>query len=223
MTKPLIIAVDGPAASGKGTLSRRLASLYGLRHLDTGRLYRGVAWMLLRDDRDPRDETEAEAAARAFDEAALDLPELRSAEVGRAASLVAVHPGVRTALLDFQRGFGRNPPGAVIDGRDIGTVIFPDAPAKLYITASVEERARRRFEELRAQDTNLTMASMIEQINRRDDRDRGRTVAPMRPAGDAHLLDTTDLTIDETFAAACRYIDRVVGRLEAAAPARDQL
>ncbi|MEE4208930.1 MAG: (d)CMP kinase [Parvularcula sp.] len=210
MSDPIIIAVDGPAASGKGTLSRRLSSLYGLRYLDTGRLYRGVAWMLLSSDRDPRNASEAEEAAARFDASALESPELRTAEVGRAASLVAVHPGVRSALLEFQRSFGKPMPGAVIDGRDIGTVIFPDAPVKLYITASTEERARRRFEELRAQDSNLTMASMIEQIQRRDERDRGREVAPLRPANDAYLLDTTDMTIDQTFAAACRHIDRTL-------------
>jgi cytidylate kinase len=210
MSDALVIAVDGPAASGKGTLSRRIARLYGLRYLDTGRLYRGVAWMVLQSDRDPRSETEAAEAAARIDPAALDAPELRTAEVGRAASLVAVHQPVRDALFDFQRNFGAELPGAVIDGRDIGTVIFPDAPVKIFVTASTEERARRRFEELRQQDSSLTMSAMIDQIKRRDERDRGRDAAPMRPAADAHLLDTTSLDIDATFAAACRVIDRAL-------------
>lgn len=210
MPEPLIIAVDGPAASGKGTLSRRLASLYGLRYLDTGRLYRGVAWQVLQRGLDPRNEAEAAEAARSFDAATLDTPELRTPEVGRAASLVAVHEPVRAALLDFQRDFGRQLPGAILDGRDIGTVIFPDAAVKLYVTASMEERARRRFEEARAQDPTLTLEDMTEQIRRRDERDQGRAAAPMKPAADAHLLDTTSLDIDAAFAAACRVIDRAL-------------
>ena len=143
-----MIAVDGPAAAGKGTLARRLAARFGLRHLDSGTLYRAVAARLLRDGRDPADTAAAEAAARALDEADLTAADLRDESVGSAASVVAAMPTVRHALIDYQRRFGRTPPGAVIDGRDIGTVVFPDAEHKLYVTASAEARAERRYLEL---------------------------------------------------------------------------
>lgn len=210
MSKPLIIAVDGPAASGKGTLSRRIASLYGLRFLDTGRLYRGVAWMMLRQDTDPRDAELAAQTARNFDPSALETAELRTAAVGRAASLVAVHEGVRKALFDFQRRYGTEMPGAVLDGRDIGTVIFPDATVKLFITANLEERARRRFEELRQQDSSLTFDVTLSELRRRDERDQNREEAPLLPAADAEVIDTSKLTPDEVFARASRLIDNTV-------------
>lgn len=207
MGAPLIIAVDGPAASGKGTLSRRIASLYGVRYLDTGRLYRGVAWMMLQRDLDPRDAERAAETASTFDPGDLETAELRTAEVGRAASLVAVHEGVRKALFDFQRRYGLTPPGAVLDGRDIGTVIFPDATVKLFITASAEERARRRFEELRTSDDSVTYEVTLEELRRRDERDQSRAEAPLLPAAEAEVIDTSKLTPDEVLARASRIID----------------
>ncbi|MEM9838075.1 MAG: (d)CMP kinase [Pseudomonadota bacterium] len=210
MGRALVIAVDGPAASGKGTLSRRLANLYGLKHLDTGRLYRGVAWLMLKDGLDPRSAEAAAKVAESFDPGALDNAELRSAEVGRGASLVAVHPEVRDALFAFQRRFGETPPGAVLDGRDIGTVIFPDAQVKFYITASVEERGRRRFEELRAGDPNLTLEAVTDQLRRRDERDQNRAEAPLKPAPDAELIDTSKLNPEEVLGRAARIIDNTM-------------
>ncbi|MFC3303364.1 (d)CMP kinase [Parvularcula lutaonensis] len=206
----MIIAVDGPAASGKGTLSRRLASLYGLKHLDTGALYRGVAWLMLKRDLDPRDADQATEVARNFDPEALGSAELRTPTVGRGASLVAVHEGVRSALFDFQRNFGLTPPGAVLDGRDIGTVIFPDATVKFFITASPEERARRRYEELRVQDPSVTYESTLEELRRRDERDQSRAEAPLKPAADAEIIDTSKLTPDEVLARASRLVDNAL-------------
>lgn len=210
MSDALIIAVDGPAASGKGTLSRRLASLYGLRYLDTGRLYRGVAWLMLRDGLDPNDEDAATSVARAFDPTELETAELRTGEVGRIASRVAVHAGVRSALFEFQQAFGREAPGAVLDGRDIGTVIFPDAAVKLFITASVEERARRRYDELKVQDPSLTLETVTDELRRRDERDQSREEAPLIPAADAELIDTSKLTPEEVLARASRFVDQAV-------------
>jgi len=212
MTKPLIIAVDGPAASGKGTLSRRIASVYGLRYLDTGTLYRGVAWRVLQAGGDPRDEAAAIAIARTLDLEGVDTAELRTAEVGRAASHVAVHAGVRQALFDFQRRYGETPPGAVLDGRDIGTVIFPDASVKLFITASVEERAKRRFAELRAQDESLTLETVMDELRRRDERDQNRAEAPLKPAPDAELIDTSKLTPEEVLGRASRFIETAIAQ-----------
>lgn len=215
MGTSLVIAVDGPAASGKGTLCRRLASLYGIKYLDTGRLYRGVAWLMLKDGLNPRDEEAATAVARAFDPESLDTAELRTGEVGRGASHVAVHPGVRQALFEFQRAFGETPPGAVLDGRDIGTVIFPDATVKLFITASVEERAKRRFAELRVQDPNLSLESVTEDLRRRDERDQSRAEAPLLPAAEAELIDTSKLNPEEVLARASRIIDNTVKAMSA--------
>ncbi|MEM0928535.1 MAG: (d)CMP kinase [Pseudomonadota bacterium] len=210
MSEPLVIAVDGPAASGKGTLSRRIARVYGIRYLDTGKLYRGVGWMMISQGIDPTDADKAEQAAHALDPQTVDRSELLTHEAGRAASLVAAHPGVRDALLSFQRSFAAQAPGAVLDGRDIGTVICPDAPVKLFVTASTEERARRRHKELQDQDPSLSLEAVIDQIKRRDERDQSRDAAPMKPAVDAHLLDTTSLDIDAAFAAACRVIDKAL-------------
>ena len=210
MSEPLIIAVDGPAASGKGTLSRRLASVYGLKFLDTGTLYRGVAWRVLQSGGDPRDEATAVDVANSLDLEGVDTAELRTAEVGRAASHVAVHTGVRQALLDFQRRFGATLPGAVLDGRDIGTVIFPDATVKLFITASVEERAKRRYAELKIQDPSLTLETVTNELRRRDERDQNREEAPLKPAADAELIDTSKLTPEEVLARASRVVDNAV-------------
>ncbi|WP_370468215.1 (d)CMP kinase [Parvularcula maris] len=206
----MIIAIDGPAASGKGTLSRRLASFYGLRHLDTGTLYRGVAWIMLRDGFEPRDEAAAVKVARAFDPEILGSADLRTPAVGRSASLVAVHEGVRKALFDFQRSFGLQKPGAVLDGRDIGTVIFPDATVKFFITASPEERAQRRYLELRASDEGVTYEGTLAELKRRDERDQSREEAPLKPAAEAEIIDTSKLTPDEVMARAVRIIDNVV-------------
>jgi cytidylate kinase len=210
MSEPLIIAIDGPAASGKGTLSRRLASFYGLKHLDTGTLYRGVAWIMLRDGLEPRDEEAATAVASSFDPEILGSADLRTPAVGRGASLVAVHEGVRGALFDFQRSFGLRPPGAVLDGRDIGTVIFPDATVKFFITASPEERAQRRYLELRASDEGVTYEGTLAELKRRDERDQNREEAPLKPARDAEIIDTSKLTPDQVMARAVRIIDNVV-------------
>lgn len=213
---PIIIAVDGPAASGKGTLSRRLASYYGLSYLDTGILYRGVGWLMLVENLDPRDPADAEDAARRFTLSLIDEADIRTPDVGRASSIVAAHSGVRAALLDYQRNFALNHPaghaGAVLDGRDIGTVVFPDAHAKLYVTASAEERANRRWRELMGRDNPIALETVLDDIKRRDARDSGRETAPMRPAADAVLLDTTEMDVDAVFAAARRVIDRALAR-----------
>lgn len=214
-SKPIVIAVDGPAASGKGTVSRRVAHFYDLEYLDTGRLYRGVGWLMLARGLDPRDPTEAEETARDFTLSKIDSADIRTPEVGRAASHVAVVPGVRAALLDFQRDFAFNPPkgraGSVLDGRDIGTVICPDATVKLFIDASAEERAKRRWKELNARDATISYDSVLDDIRRRDRRDASREAAPMKAAQDAHLIDTTSLDIDGAFAAVRRVIDRAIG------------
>ena len=211
---PFIIAVDGPAASGKGTLSRRIAHFYGLAYLDTGTLYRGVAWLMLARERDPRDVEAAAETAKSLDQADLVDADIRTPEVGRAASLVAVMPPVRAALLDFQRQFAISPPegkkGAILDGRDIGTVVCPDATVKLFIHASPEVRANRRWLELRERDSSISEAFVLEDLKRRDARDTGREAAPLTPAADAHLLDTSRLSIDAAFAAARRMIDQAM-------------
>jgi CMP/dCMP kinase len=205
----MIIAIDGPAASGKGTLGKRLAAHYGLRHLDTGLLYRAVAQALLDAGRPLDDAPGAVAAAQALEPARFDEPALKRHAVGEAASLVSAIPAVRTALLAFQRDFGRAPPGAVLDGRDIGTVIFPDAEVKILVTASAPERARRRALELRAAGGQASEPEILADILRRDERDTTRAVAPLKPAPDAHLLDTTHLDIDAAFRAAVDIVEAV--------------
>ena len=205
----IIIAIDGPAASGKGTLGKRLAAHYGLRHLDTGLLYRAVAKALLDEGTPLDDRAAAAAAARALDASAFDEKVLKSHAVGEAASLVSAIPEVRDALLDFQRDFGRSPPGAVLDGRDIGTVIFPDAEVKILVTATAQERARRRTLELKAAGGKVSEAEILADILRRDERDTKRAVAPLKAAPDAHLLDTTHLDIDAAFRAAVAIVEAV--------------
>ncbi|WP_229714614.1 (d)CMP kinase [Aquisalinus luteolus] len=213
--KPIVIAVDGPAASGKGTVSRRIAHFYDLEYLDTGRLYRGVGWLVLARGLDPRNAEEAAKVAEIFTLDLIDGADIRTPEVGRAASHVASVPAVRAALLQFQRDFAFNPPagraGTVLDGRDIGTVICPDATVKLFIDASAEERAKRRWKELSLQDPSIVLESVLDDIKRRDRRDASREAAPMKAAQDAHLIDTTDLDIDGAFAAVRRVIDRATG------------
>ena len=198
----MIIAIDGPAASGKGTLGKHLAAHFGLRHLDTGLLYRAVAKALLDQGAPLDDRARASAAARALDLARCDEAALKSHAVGEAASIVSAIPEVRTALVDYQRAFATRPPGAVLDGRDIGTVIAPDADVKIFVTASAPERARRRARELAAQGIAADEAEILADIERRDERDRSRAVAPLAPAPDAHLLDTTHLDIDAAVRAA---------------------
>ena len=203
----MIVAIDGPAGAGKGTLAKALAGRLGLRHLDTGGLYRATALQVLRAGADPAAPATAERAARGLDTALLDSPELRTAEAGNAASLVAAIPAVRQALLDFQRAFAATPPGAVLDGRDVGTVVLPDAPVKLYVTASTAERARRRHEELLARGEASIYERVRAEIEARDARDAGRAVAPMRKADDAVEIDTTDLTPDQVLDRALAVID----------------
>ena len=203
----MIIAIDGPAASGKGTLARRLAAHYGLRHLDTGMLYRAVALQAMRAGLPPTDEAAIAAAANTLDPALCDDPALREEGVGQAASMVAAMPAVRAALLQVQRDFAPRPPGAVLDGRDIGTVVLPDADVKLFVTASAEERARRRHRELMERGEEAGYEAVLADIRRRDERDAARAVAPLRPAADAHLLDTTKLDIDSAFREARWIID----------------
>jgi cytidylate kinase len=205
--KPVVIALDGPAASGKGTLAARLAAHYDLPHLDTGLLYRAVghAWMPSRDE--PDAERRAIGIARHLDPSELDAEGLTSAEVGQAASIVSAIPEVRAALLDFQHRFASNPKGAILDGRDIGTVICPDADVKLFVTATPETRAARRASQLRAKGQVIDDAEMLADIKARDERDMNRASAPLVMAADAHLLDTTEMDIEAAFRAAVALVD----------------
>jgi cytidylate kinase len=204
----VIIAIDGPAASGKGTLGKRLADFYGLRHLDTGLLYRAVAKALLDAGHSPSNRVRAVAAAEALDPSRFDEPALKNQAVGNAASLVAAIPEVRAALLGFQRTFARTPPGAVLDGRDIATVICPDANVKIFVTATAEMRARRRAAELQAAGSNVNLSDVLADILRRDERDIGREAAPLKAAADAHVLDTTNLDIEAAVRAAVAIVER---------------
>ncbi|HWE44433.1 MAG TPA: (d)CMP kinase [Caulobacteraceae bacterium] len=202
-----VIAVDGPAASGKGTIAARLAKIYGYPHLDTGLLYRAVGLELVKGGFDLDDATAAEAAAQVLTVDHLADPELRGAVAGEAASRVAVHPQVRRALIQFQQAFAEQDPGAVLDGRDIGTVIAPRAQAKLFVTASAEARAERRWKQLRQEDGELELSVVLSDILRRDARDAGRDAAPMVIAPDAVLLDTTDMDISAATDAARRIVE----------------
>ena len=205
----MIIAIDGPAASGKGTLGKRLAAHYGLRHLDTGLIYRAVAKSLLDAGHSPGNRARALAAAEALDPNRFEEAALKSQAVGEAASQVSAIAEVRRALLAFQRGFGRTLPGAVLDGRDIGTVIFPDADVKIFVTATPQVRARRRAVELEAAGGMVNEQEVLADILRRDERDTSRAAAPLKPAPDAHLLDTTHLDIDAAFRAAIDIVEAV--------------
>ena len=205
----MIIAIDGPAASGKGTLGKRLAAHYGFRHLDTGLLYRAVAKTLLDAGHSPGNQARAVAAADAIDPASFDEVALKGHAVGEAASLVSAIPDVRAALLQFQRDFAAQPPGAVLDGRDIGTVICPHADVKIFVTASPEARARRRTLEFHAAGRDIQEAAVLEDIKRRDERDTKRAAAPLRQAADAVLLDTTQLDIDGAIRAAIDIVEAV--------------
>ncbi|MEC7593766.1 MAG: (d)CMP kinase [Pseudomonadota bacterium] len=204
----MIIAVDGPAASGKGTIARRLAAHFDLPYLDTGGLYRAVGLAMLRAESDPDDAARAAEVAETLDLGLLDDPALRDAATAEAASRIAVHPPVRAALVDVQRRFAGQAPGAVLDGRDIGTVICPDADHKLFVTADIETRAARRHKELIARGEASIYARVLADLQRRDHRDSSRTTAPTRQADDAVELDTTDLDIEGAVAAALATIAR---------------
>ena len=210
-----MIAVDGPAASGKGTIASRLAAAYGLPFLDTGLLYRAVGVAVLDAGERPSDAEAAEAAARRLELAMLESDRLGDRGAGEAASQVAAHPGVRAVLRQLQKDFAAQDPGAVLDGRDIGTVIAPEAPAKLFVTATPEVRAERRWRQLTGKGEELTFEEMLEDIRRRDARDAGRADAPMVMAPDAELLDTTEMTIEQAADAARRIVEAARARWEA--------
>ena len=208
----MIIAIDGPAAAGKGTLARRLAAHYNLAYLDTGSLYRATGLRIIRSGARPDDPAAALAAARRLEPLDLTDPRLRDEDVSEAASVVAALAEVRQALLDFQRSFARQPPtdaaGAVLDGRDIGTVVCPDADIKLFVTASLQARALRRVEELKARDQTVIYQTVLEDMAERDRRDSLRATAPLTAASGAFVMDTTHMDADQAFAAAAALIDR---------------
>ncbi len=211
-----VIAVDGPAASGKGTIAVKLGALYGFPVLDSGLLYRAVGVRVLAEGGDLSDPAAALAAAKTLDPAELEKPEVRTRAAGEAASRVAVYPAVREALRQFQVNFAAREPGAVIDGRDIGTVIAPDAPAKVYVTATPEVRAERRWKQLTGQGEAVAYEDILADIRIRDERDSGRADSPMRAADDAILLDTTEMSIDAAFDAARRIVEAARSRWETA-------
>ncbi|HYX00534.1 MAG TPA: d(CMP) kinase [Reyranella sp.] len=200
--RPLIIAIDGPSASGKGTLAKRLAEHFGLPHLDTGLLYRAVGWLAEQTGRPPG---EIAASLRLSD---IDNPELKSDQAGQAGSKVAAIPEVRANLLNFQKNFAYRESGAVLDGRDIGTVICPDAPVKLFVTASTSARAERRYQELRERGVDTIKPRVLAEMAERDRRDSERAAAPLKAAPDAYLLDTSDMDADAAFAVALAFIAR---------------
>lgn len=213
-TRPFVVAIDGPAASGKGTLARRLAEHFGFAHLDTGALYRATALLVLNEAGDPANPSTAEAAARRIERALLSDPRLRGDTVAEAASVVAAIPAVRRALLAWQRDFAWHPPaaarGAVLDGRDIGTVVCPGADLKLFVTAAVEARARRRVKELREQGAAAIYENVLQDLKTRDARDSGRPAAPLAAAPDAAVIDTTMLDADLVFERACELVARTL-------------
>ena len=208
----MIIAIDGPAASGKGTIGKRLAAHYGLRHLDTGLLYRAVGKAVLDAGKSLDDTAAAIAAARSLDLARYDEATLKGAEAGEAASHVSAIPDVRAALVAYQREFAAAKPGAVLDGRDIGTVICPDADVKIFVTATPEVRAARRGAEYRAGGQTIDDATVLADIRKRDERDSSRAASPLKQADDAVPLDTTNLNVEQAVAAAIAIVERAVGR-----------
>jgi CMP/dCMP kinase len=205
----MIIAIDGPAASGKGTIARRIAQVYGLHLLDTGLIYRAVAKAVLDAGRSPDDSQAAIAAAIALDPTKFDDSALKAQKITDAAAVVAAIPEVRQALMNYQRAFATKPPGAVLDGRDIGTVVAPGADVKLFVMATPEVRAARRFHELQARGEAADEKQVLADLLRRDERDSRRAAAPLKAAPDAHLLDTTHLSIDAAFRAAVDIIEAV--------------
>lgn len=208
----MIIAIDGPAASGKGTIGKRLAMHYGLRHLDTGLLYRAVAKAVLDSGAKPDNSQAAIAAAQALDPSRFDEAALKSAAVGEAASYVSAVPEVRAALVAYQRSFAASAPGAVLDGRDIGTVICPDADVKIFVTATPDVRASRRAKEYRAAGKDGDEATVLADIRKRDERDSSRSASPLKQADDAVLLDTTKLDVEGSVAAAIAIVERAKRR-----------
>ncbi len=210
-----VVAIDGPAASGKGTIARAVARHFGFAHLDTGLLYRGVGKRLVEEggaEGGPIEPANAARAARQLRPGDLDPAALRGDAVARAASEVAAIPEVRQALLEAQRAFAAREGGAVLDGRDIGTVVCPDAEVKLFVVAADEERARRRWEELRRRGDETTYEAVLADLRARDSRDSGRAISPLRRADDAHLLDTTELSIDAAVARATEIIEQALSR-----------
>lgn len=208
MSKTLILAIDGPAASGKGTIGRKLSEHYHLPYLDTGSLYRAVALQMLRAG-EPLDSVElAENAAKNLNMSLTQDPEIRSSRLADAAATVAAIPRVREQLKIVQQEFAHGPTGAVLDGRDIGTVVCPDADVKLYVTASAEIRANRRWLELKGSGSGLSEAQVLADVKERDARDADRATSPMKPAEDAHLLDTSNLSIEAAFGAAVTLIEQ---------------
>jgi CMP/dCMP kinase len=205
----MIIAIDGPAASGKGTLAKRLAAHYGFHHLDTGLIYRAVAFALMDQGADLKDEAAAVMAAQGVNPGTFDNPALKSHQVGSAASIVSAIPAVRAALVEFQRQFASQPPGAVLDGRDIGTAICPSAEVKIFVVADAKIRAHRRTLELRGRGEEADEAAILADILARDERDQNRTAAPLRRAEDAHVLDNTNLDIEAGVQAAIAIVDAV--------------
>lgn len=210
MSSHFIIAIDGPAGAGKGTMARRLADHFHLNMLDTGLTYRAVAHKMLQEGLNLTDATAAEATARSLDLGNLDRDVLSQHAVGEAASQVAVIPAVRRALVEKQREFAKTAPGAVLDGRDIGTVVCPDADVKLYVTATAAVRAKRRLAEIEARGGAAEFAQILADIEKRDARDMGREDSPLRPAADAHLLDTSGMDIESAFQAAKSLVEQVM-------------
>lgn len=210
--KPFVIAIDGPAASGKGTLARNLATHYHLPHLDTGLTYRAVADALLKANEPLDNENTAIKIAKSLDFSQLDPDHLSNNEIGEAASKVAVMPGLRETLVAVQRQFAEQTTGAVLDGRDIGTVVCPDASVKLYIVASPEARAERRYREILSKGKTADYYKILADLIQRDERDMNRKQSPLKPALDAHLLDTTKLSIEGAFKAACAVVDTVLAQ-----------
>ncbi|MET3559605.1 cytidylate kinase [Bartonella japonica] len=208
--KPFVIAIDGPAASGKGTLARKIAAHYHLRHLDTGLSYRGVAYALLQQALALDDEKKALAYATELDFNTLNSTLLSSHELGEAASKIALMPAVRKVLVAKQRHFAKILPGSVLDGRDIGTVVCPDADIKFYVLANVQTRAKRRYQEILKKGVQADYHKILENLEQRDSRDITRKQSPLKPAPNAHLLDTSELSIEATFAIACTFIDPII-------------
>jgi cytidylate kinase len=215
MSSPFVIAVDGPAASGKGTIATRLGGAFGLPVLDTGLLYRAVGVLLLRAGGDLDDAAAAAETARRLSASLLGDPDFRTRAAGEAASRVAIHPQVRAGLFAFQRDFAGQPGGAVLDGRDIGTVIAPEAPAKLFVTAAAEVRAERRWKQLKANGETVSPDEVLADIRVRDARDSGRDAAPLKAAPDAVLLDTSEMTIEQAADAARRVVEAARARWKA--------
>jgi cytidylate kinase len=212
LSKTFIIAIDGPAAAGKGTLSRQIADEYGFHHLDTGLTYRAAAKALLDAGLPLDNEQVAEKIAREVELGDLARDILSKHEIGEAASKIAVMPAVRRALVEAQRRFSEKAPGTVLDGRDIGTVVCPEAPVKLYVTASPEVRAKRRYEEIIGKGGTADFDAIFEDVKRRDERDMGRADSPLKPAEEAHLLDTSEMSIEAAFQAAKSIIDAALSR-----------